>query len=1717
MIKKLRLRISLTMFILLTFCYATTVMAQVSITQPGIPFAQDFENFDGLADPVNWVTSDAPGAATSNWLGQGNGSSNSGGKWSYGLDADPDRSFGFLASSTRAIYADIAFTNNTGETITSLGIAYAGEHWRSTLDGKLNGWAVSFKIGDGSFIDVPQLTYVAPNNKPSGALNGNLPENREVFNSTVSDLMILPATTFTIRFFGDNGTGPGARQGVAFDDFSLTVSTDAPTQVAAPTFNPPAGTYYSPQNIEITTITENADVFYSTLSDTGPWTPYTVAVMLDQTTTLWAYASKTGLSNSDVSSAEYIFPVPATTALPYAEDFETDLGDMYTFSVSGNTKFWNQNSGNETAQMNGFNSGDLEEDWLILPGINMDNYAAVAMNFETWRRYGTSDANNYLKLFYSVNYAGVGDPSSATWTELSFTHPDTEQVWTPSGNIDLSGVTGSMVYIGFKYHYSAGNYVWWQVDNILIEEIIYDVTFNVDMTDVVPFNPLTDVVYLAGSFPGAFWNEPGTNPNLMMAPESPGSLIYTITLSLPPGYYEYKYFRNAGWGGGEWGGGPNRNVTIDNDAVINDVWGIIVADHDVTFNVDMTGATGFDPLFDLIYLAGSFPGANWNEPGTNPDMLMQPQAPGSMIYTLTLQLPNGTFDYKYFKNAGWGGGEWGEGPNRSVVVAGDLTVNDVWGVPGGPVAINWANLQWPPDGIINLNEIFMVYAQLYIPGITGSGMAQPDINGWFGFSTTDATTSADFESGWTWIPAIYNTNNGANDEYQLNLGNEIITPGTYYYVSRFQYDGGDYVYGGFNSGFWDGITNVSGILNVLDAPTSENILIIKDAAGFPGVPVTIDIEIENDDLFTGFQVDIPLPAGFNYVANSVQLNAVRENGHLIDAQVLAGDVLRILSYHPSSLPFLGNDGIIASFELNTPAFAGNHMLLAVDPIIGDALGANILTSSVNGELTLLSGGNIAQINDLVIDIGQDATIELEIINSDAFTGFQMDILLPAGMTYEPGSIALTSRAGNHEISATMLAGNILRVLSWSMNNALFTGNDGPVATFILDYGTALPDDYPLVLDDAIIGDVNGNNIVTMMNDGVLTLNIVLENIMEIVDAEGLANLPETIELAITNNLPFTGFQLDVLLPAGFSYIDGTIALDPLRAANHEIAATMIDNNTLRILCFSSTNALFSGNEGTVATFDLMLSPAPGTYTLVIDNAIIGNVLGQNILTSTLDGEIEVLPSTSCPEDFEVCIDAEPFALTGGEPEGGIYAGPGVENGIFNPSVAGAGAHEITYSYTFPNDVTGVCSFFITVNELPVVTCPDSFIICEDEAPFTLTGGTPLGGVYSGPGVENGIFDPSVAGLGDHVITYTYVDDNTCINSCEYTITVAPILEVSVSIAAESTIVCDGNAAILTATPVNGGSSPVFIWYVNCMQMPGNDATFTYFPLNGDVVTCELFSSEQCNDGPAMSNAVAITVNPWVEVSIIIESDLNEVCYGTTVVFSVAQVQNPGSDPHYQWQVNGENVGENATTYSYIPSDGDEVHCILISSEPCTFDNPVISNAITMVIYPIPVVVWEWEYDTVCINWGPLPLFGAEPEGGVYSGPGVEDAYFSPSAAGLGEHVLTYTYTSEEGCTNFATINIFVDGCVGMEEVFNTNSFSLHPNPASDKLIITLNNSNTRSVQIVVFDSRGNVVKQLDQDLSGNQHVLNISTLQPGIYMLQLRGENGLATRKFIVM
>ncbi len=144
-------------------------------------------------------------------------------------------------------------------------------------------------------------------------------------------------------------------------------------------------------------------------------------------------------------------------------------------------------------------------------------------------------------------------------------------------------------------------------------------------------------------------------------------------------------------------------------------------------------------------------------------------------------------------------------------------------ITGGSTAeIDWANLQYPEAGTITVGESFDVYSQVYIDGITDTAGQATDLQAWIGYSLTDTDPST-----WTdWIISSYSSDVGDNDEYLFDLGSVIPSEGIYYYASRFQYLNQSYVYGGFSAaggGFWDGTTNVSGVLTVYGPPPNPEI------------------------------------------------------------------------------------------------------------------------------------------------------------------------------------------------------------------------------------------------------------------------------------------------------------------------------------------------------------------------------------------------------------------------------------------------------------------------------------------------------------------------------------------------------------------------------------------------------------------------------------------------------------------------------------------------------------------------------------------------------------------------------------------------------------------------------------------------------------------------------------------------------------------------------
>ncbi len=150
-----------------------------------------------------------------------------------------------------------------------------------------------------------------------------------------------------------------------------------------------------------------------------------------------------------------------------AEDFNDEtLGSWTQYSVTGEQVWEASFYGDDYfAKMSGFAGSSIEnEDWLISPAMNFNDYINETLQFETAMNYDGPT----LQVKISTDYDGVSDPNTATWESLTAALSGGGWEWVASGNVDVSGFDGEAVYIAFVYTSTSQESSTWEVDNILI-------------------------------------------------------------------------------------------------------------------------------------------------------------------------------------------------------------------------------------------------------------------------------------------------------------------------------------------------------------------------------------------------------------------------------------------------------------------------------------------------------------------------------------------------------------------------------------------------------------------------------------------------------------------------------------------------------------------------------------------------------------------------------------------------------------------------------------------------------------------------------------------------------------------------------------------------------------------------------------------------------------------------------------------------------------------------------------------------------------------------------------------------------------------------------------------------------------------------------------------------------------------------------------------------
>ncbi len=502
------------------------------------------------------------------------------------------------------------------------------------------------------------------------------------------------------------------------------------------------------------------------------------------------------------------------------------------------------------------------------------------------------------------------------------------------------------------------------------------------------------------------------------------------------------------------------------------------------------------------------------------------------------------------------------------------------------------------------------------------------------------------------------------------------------------------------------------------------------------------------------------------------------------------------------------------------------------------------------------------------------------------------------------------------------------------------------------------------------------------------------------DADFVA-LPDTICLTDSLTLTYTGTADTSAVYTWF--FDGGVAHPGVGIGPHSVSWPTVGSKSLGLVV--SQNGCISDTVRQTVVIDAPLSPPVitcGTATTTSASFVWNTVPGaENYSVEVLSGPQGTLLDTT-------------YTITGLQPE------QAVEIRITASGSTACGPVSATASCTASS-----CPNF-AINILPV---PDICLTANATTQTmiaTISGGTGTGSsTWSGPGIVNaalGIFDPNVAGPGQHTITITYTE-GPCTGTASRVIQVfnTPNAQFSVQPAA----VCTEQPVSITYSGGAGGGAN-YIWsFDGGVAIPGAGVGphFVSWAVSG-TKTISLIVSENGCISTAFSHQ--ITVEQPLAVPII-----NCAATNTEITFSWNEV--PGASGYDVVLLNGVVGTQNGNTYAIanlMPGDSARIRVTALNSGPCGPSSAELNctaqacPSVNIQIAPIEPICLEANTPTVSLD---IAITGGAGNGsGVLTGPGVipNTNIFDPRIAGPGSHILQFTYR-EGPCSWNSSITINV--------------------------------------------------------------------------------------------
>ena len=316
----------------------------------------------------------------------------------------------------------------------------------------------------------------------------------------------------------------------------------------------------------------------------------------------------------------------------------------------------------------------------------------------------------------------------------------------------------------------------------------------------------------------------------------------------------------------------------------------------------------------------------------------------------------------------------------------------------------------------------------------------------------------------------------------------------------------------------------------------------------PGDSKTITLNLDNSQVFRGFQTDIELPEGLKIASKSngnfdISLTDRGSSSFSVSSNLMSDGSVRILGYSTQGESIKGNQGALVRISVRAASdFSGGYIKLK-----------NSIFSDVNNRDVKLDNSQLfvgtKEQNDVSVKGGEispevSKAFSLELSNESEMTAFQMDVVLPNGLSLDLSKTRLTGRCGNHQLQTKLLGNGKVRIICMSSDNTSISGNIGSVIELWIKADKGIAGNQIVKLENIIFSDVKAR---TYRMD---PLSFVVD--VKYVPATSVSISESNIQLEVSDSRQLTAS----LLPENCT--DKTI----LWKSDNEKVATVSDNGMI---------------------------------------------------------------------------------------------------------------------------------------------------------------------------------------------------------------------------------------------------------------------------------------------------------------------------------------------------------------------------------------------------------------------------------------------------------------------------------------------------------------------------------------------------------------------------